>query len=170
MRRDRCIGEATRNRRSDSGRIAYSANDMSFVEELTWRGLVQQSTDPELAAKMRAEPFTLYIGFDPTADSLHVGSLVPILTLMRAQRAGHKPIALVGGATGMVGDPSGKTEERKLLSLEELRHNVGRARAQIGRFLDFATGRPSWSTTTIGSTATATSTSCATSASTSAST
>ena len=60
---------------SNSGRIAYSANPMSFVEELTWRGLVQQSTDPELAAKMRAEPFTLYIGFDPTADSLHVGSL-----------------------------------------------------------------------------------------------
>ena len=62
---------------------------MSFVEELTWRGLVQQSTDPELAAKMRAEPFTLYIGFDPTADSLHVGSLLPLLTLVRAQRAGH---------------------------------------------------------------------------------
>jgi tyrosyl-tRNA synthetase len=106
---------------------------MSFVEELTWRGLVQQSTDPELASKMRAEPFTLYIGFDPTADSLHVGSLLPLLTLIRAQRAGHKPIALVGGATGMVGDPSGKAEERKLLSIEELRHNVGALGAQIAR-------------------------------------
>src|SRR2546421_4849217 len=107
---------------------------MSFVEELTWRGLVQQSTDPELAAKMRAEPFTLYIGFDPTADSLHVGSLLPLLTLMRAQRAGHKPIALVGGATGMVGDPSFKAEERKLMPLEELRHNVGALAAQIKRY------------------------------------
>lgn len=108
---------------------------MSFVEELTWRGLVQQSTDPGLAAKMGAEPFTLYIGFDPTADSLHVGSLVPLVTLMRAQRAGHKPIALVGGATGMVGDPSGKSEERKLLSLEELRHNVGALGTQIARYV-----------------------------------
>jgi tyrosyl-tRNA synthetase len=113
---------------------------MSFVEELTWRGLVQQSTDPELAAKMRAEPFTLYIGFDPTADSLHVGSLLPLLTLIRAQRAGHKPIALVGGATGMVGDPSGKSEERKLMSLEELRHSVGALGLQVGRFLDFGAG------------------------------
>lgn len=108
---------------------------MSFVEELTWRGLVQQSTDPELAAKMRAEPFTLYIGFDPTADSLHVGSLLPLLTLVRAQRAGHKVIALVGGATGMIGDPSGKTEERKLMPLEVLRHNVGALGAQIGRYV-----------------------------------
>jgi tyrosyl-tRNA synthetase len=111
---------------------------MSFVEELTWRGLVQQTTDPELAAKMRAEPFTLYIGFDPSADSLHVGSLVPIITLMRAQRAGHKPIALVGGATGMIGDPSFKSEERKLLSREELAHNVAALRKQLARFLDFS--------------------------------
>lgn len=108
---------------------------MSFVEELTWRGLVHQSSDPDLAAKMRAAPFTLYIGFDPTADSLHVGSLVPLLTLMRAQRAGHKPIALVGGATGMIGDPSGKTEERKLMELEALRHNVGALGAQIARYV-----------------------------------
>jgi len=108
---------------------------MSFVEELTWRGLVHQSTDPELAAKMRAEPFTFYIGFDPTADSLHVGSLLPLLTLIRAQRAGHKPIALVGGATGMIGDPSGKTEERKLMEIEVLRHNVGALASQIGRYV-----------------------------------
>ncbi|MCU1277401.1 MAG: tyrS [bacterium] len=113
---------------------------MSFVEELTWRGLVQQSTDPELAAKMRGKPFTLYIGFDPTADSLHVGSLVPLLTLVRAQRAGHKPIALVGGATGMVGDPSFKAEERKLLSREELDRNIAGLRRQIGRFLDVSAG------------------------------
>jgi tyrosyl-tRNA synthetase len=123
---------------SESKRIAYSANAMSFVEELIWRGLLHNSTDPELAAKMRAEPFTLYIGFDPTSDSLHVGSLLPLLALMRAQRAGHKPIALVGGATGMVGDPSGKTEERKLLSREDLQRNVDGLRKQIGRFLDFS--------------------------------
>ncbi len=108
---------------------------MSFVEELTWRGLVHQSTDAELAAKMRAEPFTMYIGFDPTADSLHVGSLLPLLTLVRAHRAGIRTIALVGGATGMIGDPSGKTEERKLMSLEDLRHNVGALGAQIGRYV-----------------------------------
>jgi tyrosyl-tRNA synthetase len=118
--------------------IAYIANPMSFVEELTWRGLVQQATDPELAAKMRAEPFTLYIGFDPTAESLHVGSLIPLLTLVRAQRAGHKPIALVGGATGMIGDPSFKSEERKLLSREDLQRNVEGLRKQVGRFLDFS--------------------------------
>ena len=113
---------------------------MSFVEELTWRGLVQQSTDPELAAKMRAEPFNLYIGFDPSSDSLGIGNLVPILTLMRAQRAGHKPIALVGGATGMVGDPSGKSEERKLLTREDLQRNIDGVRRQLGRFLDFGAG------------------------------
>jgi tyrosyl-tRNA synthetase len=110
---------------------------MSFVEELTWRGLVQQSTDPKLAELMRGERFTLYCGFDPTADSLHVGSLVPILTLVRAQRAGHRPIALVGGATGMVGDPSGKAEERKLLDKETLAKNLAGIRSQLERFLQF---------------------------------
>ncbi|MGZ3427819.1 MAG: tyrosine--tRNA ligase [Polyangia bacterium] len=114
---------------------------MSFVEELTWRGLVHQSTDPELAAKMRAEPFTFYIGFDPSSDSLGIGNLVQILTLMRAQRAGHKPIALVGGATGMVGDPSGKSEERKLLTREDLQRNIECIRRQLSRFIDFDGGR-----------------------------
>ena len=113
---------------------------MSLVEELSWRGLVQQSTEPELAAKVRAEPFTLYVGFDPTADSLHVGSLIPLLALMRAERAGHKPIALVGGATGMIGDPSFKSEERKLLGRDELAHNVAGIRKQLERFLDFSGG------------------------------
>jgi len=113
---------------------------MSFVEELTWRGLLQQSTEPALAEKMRAEKFTVYCGFDPTATSLHVGSLLPILTLMRAQKAGHRPIALVGGATGMVGDPSGKTEERKLLGRDDLDKNVAGIRSQLERFLDFGSG------------------------------
>jgi tyrosyl-tRNA synthetase len=108
-----------------------------FVEELTWRGLVQQSSDPELGRSMREARFTLYCGFDPTADSLHVGSLVPILTLVRAQRAGHRPIALVGGATGLIGDPSGKSEERKLLDKDTLAGNLAGIRAQLGHFLEF---------------------------------
>ena len=113
---------------------------MSFVEELTWRGLLMQHTDPELPTRMGAERFTVYCGFDPTADSLHVGSLIPILSLMRVQRAGHRPIALVGGATGMVGDPSGKSEERKLLDPETLEKNLAGIRGQLGRFLDFGKG------------------------------
>lgn len=113
---------------------------MNFVEELSWRGLIQQSTDAGLAERMSGEPFTLYAGFDPTAESLHVGSLVPLLTLARAQRWGHRPIALVGGATGLIGDPSGKGEERKLLSREELHRNVAGIRGQVERFLDFQGG------------------------------
>jgi tyrosyl-tRNA synthetase len=110
---------------------------MSFIDELTWRGLIQQSTDPGLGALMAREPFTLYSGFDPTADSLHVGSLLPLLTLVRAQRAGHRPIALVGGATGMIGDPSGKSEERKLLGAEDVERNVAGLKRQMARFLEF---------------------------------
>src|SRR6476661_7437095 len=113
---------------------------MSFVDELTWRGLVHQKTDEQLASLMSKEPWTVYIGFDPTADSLHVGSLLQILALMRAQRAGHRPIAVVGGATGMIGDPSGKSEERKFLSESELEKNVAGIRAQLERFLDFSAG------------------------------
>jgi tyrosyl-tRNA synthetase len=113
---------------------------MSFVEELTWRGLVHQSTDPELGAKMLAEPFTLYAGFDPSSDSLQIGHLVPLLVLARAQRFGHKPIAVVGGATGMIGDPSFKAEERKLLSREDIERNVAGLRKQLERFLDFDAG------------------------------
>ncbi len=113
---------------------------MSFVEELTWRGLVHHQSDPALAEKMRAEPFVLYAGFDPSASSLHIGSLLPILALVRAQRAGHRPIAVVGGATGLIGDPSGKTEERKLLSKDDIAQNVAGIRAQLERFLDFSAG------------------------------
>jgi tyrosyl-tRNA synthetase len=108
---------------------------MDFVGELSWRGLVAQSSDERLGALMSASPFTLYCGFDPTADSLHVGSLVPLMALARAQRAGHTPIAVVGGATGMIGDPSGKSEERKLLSVEDLQKNVAGVRRVIERFL-----------------------------------
>lgn len=114
---------------------------MSFIAELAWRGLIHQSSDPTLAERMEREKLTLYIGFDPSAPSLHVGSLLPILALRRAQDFGHQPIALVGGATGMVGDPSFKTEERALLGAAELEHNLAGIRAQLERFLDFAPGK-----------------------------
>ena len=88
-----------------------------IISELTWRGLIHQTTEPapQMAAWLNEKSRTVYAGFDPTADSLHVGSLLPLLMLRRFQRAGHRPIALVGGATGMIGDPSGKSEERNLL-------------------------------------------------------
>ena len=105
--------------------------------ELTWRGLVHQSTDAaHLAGWLNAGSRTLYVGFDPTADSLHVGSLLPLTILRRFQRAGHRPIAVVGGATGMIGDPSGKSEERNLLSVDTLRGNVAGMERQIRSFLD----------------------------------
>jgi tyrosyl-tRNA synthetase len=110
---------------------------MSLFAELTWRNLIHQITHPELAEKLDRDRFTVYCGFDPTADSLHIGSLLPILGLMRFQRAGHKPIALVGGATGMIGDPK-KTEERALLSEEDIQRNVAGIHAQLRHFLDFS--------------------------------
>ncbi len=111
---------------------------MSFVDELSWHGLVHQQTDSALSQKMAAARFTVYAGFDPTADSLHVGSLLPMLGLVRAQRAGHRPIALVGGATGLIGDPSGKSAERSLLSKEQLSQNLAGIRRQLERVLDFS--------------------------------
>jgi len=108
--------------------------------ELTWRGLIHQSTDPErLPAWLAERSRTVYAGFDPTADSLHVGHLMALMILRRFQKAGHRPIALVGGATGMIGDPSGKSEERNLLSVDELRANVEGMERQLRRFLDFDT-------------------------------
>jgi tyrosyl-tRNA synthetase len=110
---------------------------MNFVEELRWRGMlhdIMPGTEEQLNKEMTAG----YIGFDPTADSLHVGSLAQILTLVRFQQAGHKPYALVGGATGMVGDPTGKSQERNLLSEEVLAKNLSGIRAQLEKFLDFS--------------------------------
>ncbi len=112
---------------------------MNVFEELGWRGLIHQVTSEELAHRLQ-KPITCYIGFDPTADSLHVGSLLQILTLVRMQRAGHRVIALAGGATGMIGDPSGKSEERNLLDHETLNHNLSCIRQQLGRFVDFSPG------------------------------
>ncbi|MDC3252760.1 tyrosine--tRNA ligase [Crocinitomicaceae bacterium] len=111
----------------------------NFIEELTWRGMIHDimpGTEEALNKKMSGG----YIGFDPTADSLHIGSLVQIMTLVHFQRAGHKPYALVGGATGMVGDPSGKSQERNLLDIETLNHNVACVRKQLEQFLDFESG------------------------------
>ncbi len=114
---------------------------MSLLSDLRWRGLVHQTTDDRgLEAWLEERPRTLYAGFDPTADSLHVGSLLGLLVLRRFQRAGHKPIALVGGATGMIGDPSGKSDERNLLSKEDLVQNVVGLQEQMRRFLDFDAG------------------------------
>jgi tyrosyl-tRNA synthetase len=110
---------------------------MKLIEELKWRGMIQDIM-PGTEALLEKEMVSGYIGFDPTSDSLHIGSLVPILLLVHLQKAGHKPFALVGGATGMVGDPSGKSEERNLLSEEVLLHNQRGVYAQLSRFLDFS--------------------------------
>lgn len=108
----------------------------NFIEELKWRGLLHDMM-PGVEELLQKEVCSGYIGFDPTADSLHVGSLLQIITLMRFQKAGHKPIALIGGATGMVGDPSGKSAERNLLDDEALNKNVEGIRKQLSKFLDF---------------------------------
>ncbi len=114
---------------------------MNLIEELRWRGMVQDIM-PGTEEQLQKEMTTAYIGFDPTADSLHIGSLVPILLLVHLQKAGHKPIALVGGATGMVGDPSGKSEERNLLSEDVLNKNVAGVKKQLEQYLDFDTAKP----------------------------
>jgi tyrosyl-tRNA synthetase len=114
-------------------------NDL--IAELQWRGMVHDIM-PGTKEQLQKEMTTGYIGFDPTADSLHIGSLVPILLLVHLQKAGHKPIALVGGATGMVGDPSGKSEERNLLNEETLQKNIAGVKAQLQKYLDFNTALP----------------------------
>jgi tyrosyl-tRNA synthetase len=111
----------------------------TLIDELTPRGLIAEVT-PGLQERLRQGPITGYVGFDPTADSLHVGNLVPVMGLARLQRAGGTPIILVGGGTGMVGDPSGKRAERPVLALEQIDHNVSRIQAQLMRFLSFEGG------------------------------
>ena len=112
-----------------------------FIEELRWRGMIQDIM-PGTEDQLNKETTSAYIGFDPTADSLHIGSLVPILLLVHLQKAGHKPVALVGGATGMVGDPSGKSEERNLLSEDVLNKNVAGVKAQLEKFFNFDASLP----------------------------
>jgi tyrosyl-tRNA synthetase len=112
-----------------------------LIKELQWRGMIQDIM-PGTEEQLNKEMTSAYVGFDPTADSLHIGSLVPILLLVHLQKAGHKPIALVGGATGMVGDPSGKSEERNMLSEEDLNKNVIGVRNQLMQFLNFDASLP----------------------------
>lgn len=109
----------------------------NFIQELTWRGMIHDIM-PGTEEALNKQVSSGYIGFDPTADSLHVGHLVQIMTLVHFQRAGHKPYALVGGATGMVGDPSGKSKERNLLDADTLNHNVACVKSQLEKFLDFS--------------------------------
>ncbi len=116
----------------------------NVFEELTWRRLINQTTDDEnLSTWLTDKSRTVYAGFDPTADSLHVGHLMALMILRRFQKAGHRPVALVGGATGMIGDPSGKSQERNLLSVETLAANVAGMEKQLRRFLDFDCGERS---------------------------
>lgn len=126
-------------RRLRSPDICNLVMKLDFIEELRWRGLIQDMM-PGTEEHLRQHATAGYIGFDPTADSLHIGHLVQIMTLVHFQRCGHKPIALVGGATGMVGDPSGKSAERNLLSEEALRHNETCVKKQLEKFLDFQAG------------------------------
>src|SRR3982751_1089803 len=108
----------------------------SLLDELSWRGMVYQHTDG-LADALATAEVSGYVGFDPTAPSLHIGSLVPVMALAHLQRAGHRPVALVGGGTGMIGDPSGKAAERPLASVDEIEANAEAIRKQLARFLDF---------------------------------
>lgn len=114
---------------------------MNFVEELTWRGMIHDIM-PGTDEQMEKEMISAYVGIDPTADSLHIGHLVGVMMLKHLQMAGHKPLALIGGATGMIGDPSGKSEERNLLNEKELRHNEEGIKKQLSRFLDFDSDIP----------------------------
>lgn len=114
---------------------------MNLIEELRWRGLIQDIM-PGTEEQLNKEMTSGYIGFDPTADSLHIGSLVPIILLVHLQKAGHKPYALVGGATGMIGDPSGKSEERNLLDEDTLQGNQNGVRKQLEKFLNFDDSKP----------------------------
>lgn len=114
---------------------------MDFVEELTWRGMIHQMM-PGTDELLKKETVTAYVGIDPTADSLHIGHLCGVMMLRHLQRCGHKPLALIGGATGMIGDPSGKSQERNLLNEETLRHNVACIKTQLSHFLDFESDAP----------------------------
>jgi tyrosyl-tRNA synthetase len=122
-------------------RVLCHDDRVNILEDLAARGLVQDTTDrAELAAHLAAGPTTLYCGFDPTADSLHAGNMIGLLVLRRFQLAGHRPLALAGGATGMIGDPSGRSDERNLLDEVTLAHNLACIKEQMGRFLDFDSG------------------------------
>jgi len=128
-----------RNQKEYSPKPLYT--DMNFVEELTWRGMINNIM-PGTEEQLNKEMTSAYVGIDPTADSLHIGHLVSIMMLKHFQRAGHRPIALIGGATGMIGDPSMKSQERKLIDEDTLRHNQEAIRKQLAHFLDFDSDAP----------------------------
>jgi len=115
--------------------------EMNALDVLTERGFVAQATDTDELRKHLEKPVTCYVGFDPTADSLHIGHLVPIMSLIHMQHAAHRPLVLVGGGTGLVGDPSGKMEMRRLLSDQGIQENLMALRAQLSKFLDFSDGK-----------------------------
>ena len=114
---------------------------MNFIEELKWRGMIHDMM-PGTEEQLNKEMTTAYVGIDPTADSLHIGHLVGVMMLKHFQECGHRPIVLLGGATGMIGDPSMKSQERNLLDEETLAHNVAGIKAQLGKFLDFDSDAP----------------------------
>jgi tyrosyl-tRNA synthetase len=120
----------------------YKLIYMDFIKEMEWRGMIHDST-PGLKEKLSENVTPAYVGFDPTASSLHIGNLVPIMLLVHYQRCGHKPIALIGGATGLIGDPSGKSSERNLLTTEEVEYNLSLIKPQLELFLDFDAGNQS---------------------------
>ena len=114
---------------------------MNYIEELRWRGMIHDVM-PGTEELLQKEMTTAYVGIDPTADSLHIGHLVSVMMLRHFQRCGHKPLSLVGGATGMIGDPSMKSQERNLMSEDELRHNEACIKQQLSKFLDFDSSAP----------------------------
>src|SRR5579863_7302908 len=109
-----------------------------FLEELRWRGFLEATTSDDLDAFLTEAPRTIYVGFDPTADSLHLGNLIPVMGLAHAQRHGHRPVVLVGGGTGLIGDPSGKSAERTLLTKDMAESNARSIRSQLSRFFDLS--------------------------------
>src|SRR5690606_11795634 len=115
-----------------------------LLQDLEWRGLLYQQTDAEGMEKLlNEEKISLYVGVDPTADSMHIGHIVPLLTMRRFQQAGHRPVLLVGGATGMIGDPSGRSTERNLLTKEQIEQNVAGLKKQMERIFEFGEGENS---------------------------
>lgn len=124
---------------------------MQIYDELVARGLIAQVTDEkEIRELINDGKAVFYIGFDPTADSLHVGHFMALCLMKRLQMAGNKPIALIGGGTGYIGDPSGRTDMRNMMTPEQIRHNCECFKKQMSRFIDFSDGKRSWSTTPIG--------------------
>src|SRR6187455_2552108 len=110
----------------------------TFFSELQWRGFLDATTSDEMPAFLNARRRTIYIGFDPTADSLHLGNLIPVMALAHAQRHGHRPVVLIGGGTGLIGDPSGKANERTLLTIEQAAVNALAIRFQLSNFFDLS--------------------------------